>query len=209
MLANYRFDGKVADSATEADLVRLLGASRADVRKALARAQDEGWVEKAAGYGWEFLPMVDTLEAYEDLYAVRIALEPSCLLNAKFKPIRAELHALRAEQMALVTGSSELTPIEIFESNARFHAAIASWSGNAMAIQILRRLDRIRRLAEYRQATRVLPRQELAHEHCEILDAIEVGDMLAAASLLRTHLDGARRKKAIPSAFEPANSSNS
>ncbi|MNR65825.1 hypothetical protein D3C85_1890340 [compost metagenome] len=34
-----------------------------------------------------------------------------------------------------------------------------------------------------------------------MLDAVERGDMLLAASLLREHLDGARRRKAVAEAF--------
>lgn len=203
-LATFRFEGKLPDSVTETEVSRLLDASRAEVHKALLRAQDEGWAEKATGYGWELLPMVDSLEAYDDLYAVRIALEPACVLNPKFRPDKAELAALRREQQELSgRDPATLSPIEVFESNARFHATIAGWSHNQVAIQILRRLDRVRRLAEYRQAARPLPRQVMIHEHCDVLDAIESGDTLTAASLLRAHLDSARRKKVIPTAFGP------
>lgn len=201
-IARWRFEGKLADSVTEAELARLLGASRAEVHRALMRAQDEGWVERTAGYGWEFAPTVDTLDAYDDLYAVRLALEPACLLSTKFRPVRSELLAIRQEQTAIATGEvSHFTPVELFESNSRFHAIVVGWSGNAVAIGILRRLDRLRRLTEYRQAERPLPRRELALEHCKILEAIELGDTMLAASLLRAHLDGARRKKAIAAAF--------
>lgn len=203
-LANARFEGLVPESATETEVSRLLGVSRPDAHKALLRAEEEGWAQKTAGYGWEFLATVDSVEGYDDLYAVRVALEPACVLSPKFRPNRAELARLRAEQLAIAAADpADLTPVLLFESNARFHATIASWSQNQVAIQILRRLDRVRRLAEYRQATRPLPRDELANEHCEILDAIEAGDTLTAASMLRTHLDGARRKKVIPTAFGP------
>lgn len=201
-LAQARFEGRLPDSAKETELSKLLEASRADVHKALIRAEDEGWASRSTGYGWEFLPTVNTLEEYEDLYAVRVALEPACLLSPKFKPNLAELRQLRAEQMAIANADpSTLDPIELFENNAKLHATIVGWSGNLVAIQILKRLDRIRRLAEYRQATRPLPRKELALAHCGILDAIEAGDTLTAAALLKAHLDGARRKKVTPTAF--------
>lgn len=203
-LANARFEGRLPETVTESELSRILGASRADMHQALLRAQDEGWAHKTAGYGWEFLPTVDTLDSYDDLYAVRVALEPACVLNPKFRPEKAQLAQLRAEQLAIGNADpTSLDPVELFESNARFHATIAGWSGNKVAIQILGRLDRMRRLAEYRQATRPLPRDALANEHCAILDAIEAGDMLTAAALLRNHLDGARRKKVIAAAFGP------
>jgi DNA-binding GntR family transcriptional regulator len=201
-LAEARFQGTVPESVTDADLTRLLSASRADIRKVLLRAQSEGWVEKEAGYGWRFLPMIDSLDAYDDMYSLRIAIEPAGILNAKFKPDMEELKALRLEQTAIAEGAFEtMSAIERFKSNVRFHEAIATWSGNRYALQTLRRLDQMRRLAEYRQGAQELPRQALAQEHLGILDAIEAGDVLGAASLMRHHVDAARRKKAVMEVF--------
>lgn len=201
-IARMRFEGKLADSVTEADLCRLLGAGRSDVHQAMVRARDEGWVDKANGYGWDFMPTIDTLEAYDDLYAVRLALEPACVMSTKFRPVRSELVALRGEQMAIANGDvKNLVAVELFESNSHFHATLVHWSHNTVAIGVLQRLDRLRRLTEYHQAERPLPRRELALEHCRVLDAIEAGDTMLAASLLRAHLDRARQKKAIAAAF--------
>lgn len=201
-IARMRFEGKLADSVTEADLCRLLCEGRSDVHQAMVRARDEGWVDKATGYGWNFVPTIDTLEAYDDLYAVRLALEPACVMSTKFRPVRTELLALRREQMGIANGDvKHLVAVELFESNSRFHATLVRWSHNTVAIGVLQRLDRLRRLTEYHQAERPLPRRELALEHCRVLDAIEAGDTMLAASLLRSHLDQARQKKAIAAAF--------
>lgn len=204
-LAQLRHQGQLPAQVTEAGLVRRLGEPRARIRKALERAQEEGWAERRVGYGWEFPQVADSLDSYSDLYEVRIALEPACILSPKFKPNKRELDVLRAEQKAIAESEARtLTAIELFEANARFHATIAAWSHNHHAIQILKRLDRIRRLAEYHHAARPLPRREFAEDHCAILDAIEDGDTVLAASLLKTHLDAARRRKAVPAAFEQA-----
>lgn len=202
-LADARFRGELPESVTEADLTRLIGASRGEVRRVLVRAQAEGWAEKEAGYGWTFLPLIDSLEAYDDMYALRIAIEPAGILSPKFRPDMRELQELRSEQQAILDGVHQ-TATERFESNARFHEAIAAWSANRFTLQTLRRLDQLRRLAEYRQAKQDLPRLALAREHLEILAAIETGDNLAAASLMKQHLSGARLKKATSDAFAPA-----
>ncbi|KIQ00413.1 MULTISPECIES: GntR family transcriptional regulator [Pseudomonas] len=202
-LAEARFDGLLPDSVTEADLVRLLNATRSEVSKALGRAQSEGWVEKEVGYGWRFLPMIDSLEAYDDMYSLRIAIEPAGILSPKFRPDLEELQMLRQEQMSILNGGYKtMTSIDRFESNARLHETIAKWSGNRFSLQTLRRLDQMRRLVEYRQARHELPRQELAQEHIHILDAISQGDNLYAASLMRQHIEDARRKKAVSKVFE-------
>jgi DNA-binding GntR family transcriptional regulator len=202
-LAQARFDGATPESVTEADLTRLLEASRTDVRKVLARAQIEGWAEKEAGYGWRFLPMIDSLDAYDDMYMLRVAIEPAGILSPKFRPDRNELLSLRREQQEILDGGYEaITAIDRFESNTRFHETIAAWSNNRFSLQTLRRLDQMRRLAEYRQAQMPLPRQALAQEHLDILDAIEAGDVLTAAGLMRQHIDAARRKKAVTELFD-------
>ncbi|SAK89272.1 GntR family transcriptional regulator [Caballeronia pedi] len=201
-LADARFRGAIPESVTEADLTRLLDASRSDVRKVLVRAQSEGWVEKEAGYGWRFLPMIDSLDAYDDMYSLRAAIEPAGILSPKFRPNLDELRELRREQQSILDGGHEaMTPTERYESNARLHETIASWSQNRLALQTLRRLDQMRRLAEYRQAKQQLPRRALAQEHIDILNAIERGDFLEAASLMRRHIEAARSKKAVLEVF--------
>ncbi|WP_321871576.1 GntR family transcriptional regulator [Paraburkholderia tropica] len=208
-MAESRFNGAIPDSVTEADLTRALDASRADVRKALLRAQNEGWVEKEAGYGWRFLPMIDSLEAYDDMYSLREAIEPACILSPKFRPDLNELRHLKQEQESILDGSrGPMSATERFEMNARLHEAIVSWSGNQFALQTVRRLDRLRRLAEYRQAPQRLPTADLAKEHLEILAAIERGDTLAAASLMKRHIDYARLKKAVSQVFDHAEAEN-
>lgn len=202
-LAQARFDGEVPESVTEADLTRLLGVSRSEIGKVLTRVQSEGWVEKEVGYGWRFLPMIDSLEAYEDMYSLRLAIEPAGILSSKFRPDLEQLRVLREEQQAILDGGYlTMTAIERFESNARFHETIAEWSGNRFSLQTLRRLDQMRRLAEYRQTHKDLPRQALAQEHLQILDAIEKGDNLSAASYMRQHIEAAWRKKAVSAVFQ-------
>ena len=86
-----------------------------------------------------------------------------------------------------------MTAIELFESNSRFHETLAGWSGNAFIVHAVRRVNLLRRLVDYKLATNRAPRATQAAEHLGILDAIEAGDALRAASLMREHLEGARR----------------
>ena len=98
-----------------------------------------------------------------------------------------------------------MTPIELFESNSNFHETLAKWGHNRFVLQSVRRINQLRRLIEYRQASRRAPRQTQAREHLAILAAIEAQDFAQAASLMRAHLDGARRGKVIEAgAFPPS-----
>lgn len=195
-IADDRLGRRLPDLVNEADLMRLYGVSRSVLRKVLSRIQQEGWVEKSVGHGWAFQPMIDSAEAYEESYVFRTALEPTGLLAGGFKADPAELAALRRQQ-ELIAGSGwkTMTAIELFESNSQFHETLAKWSGNRFILQAVRRTDQLRRLVEYRQARSREPRQTQAKEHLEILSAIAAHDALRAATLMRAHLEGARRGK--------------
>jgi len=185
-----------AADSREADLMREFSVGRAILRKVLSRIQQEGWIERRPGHGLEFLPTIDSVEAYEESYALRLAVEPAGLLSPKFRPNRVLLDACRKQQEFIAgAGYRTMTPIELFEANARFHETIAEFSGNRFFVQTVRRMDQLRRLVEYMQAEHRLPRKEQAVEHLAILDAIATGDYLDAATKMREHLDGARRAK--------------
>ncbi|WP_408394460.1 FCD domain-containing protein [Paraburkholderia sediminicola] len=72
-----------------------------------------------------------------------------------------------------------LSPSDRLESSARFHETIMPWSHNRLALEILRNLYQMRRIAEYRQEKQAQPRQvHMTHDHLKILDAIEQGDTI-------------------------------
>jgi len=195
-IAEDRLAQRIPSLVNEADLMRTYEAPRSALRKVLSRIQQEGWVEKAVGHGWEFLPLIDSPQAYEESYAFRAAIEPTGLMSPTFHADPAELEALRRHQDFIATeGWKSMTPIELFESNSAFHEALAKWSGNRFILQAVRRTDQLRRLVEYRQAQSRAPRQTAAKEHLRILDAIAANDALQAAAFMRAHLEGARRNK--------------
>ena len=195
-IADDRLSKRLADAINEVELMRLYSTSRSTLRKVLSRIQQEGWIEKSVGHGWEFQPMIDSPEAYEESYVFRSALEPTGLLNSGFRANPVELATLRRQQVYIAEGGFEsMTAIELFEANSQFHETLAKWSGNRFILQSVRRTDQLRRLVEYRQARERRPRQTQAQEHLGILEAISQQDLLRAAALMRAHLDGARRGK--------------
>ena len=195
-IAEARRSGELPDEVTEAELMRRFDVARSSLRKVLSRMSEEGWIEQNLGHGWRFLPMIDTPQAYEESYLFRQAIEPVGIVSPSFHADPRELDALRREQQQIVNGGwRSMTAIELFEANSRFHETIAQWSGNRFIAQSVRRINLQRRLVEYHQAAQRKPRQTQAQEHLQILDAIAVHDYVLAASLLRGHLDGARRAK--------------
>jgi len=147
------------------------------------------------------MPMIDTSKAYEESYLFRQAIEPSGIMSPSFRIDPIGLGELRREQQRIVDGGfRSMTPIALFEANSRFHETLAHWSGNRFIQQAVRRVNLQRRLVEYHQASQHRPRQTQAQEHLEILAALSAHDVLQAASLMRAHLEGARRKKAYSKA---------
>lgn len=206
-IAELHLDGGLASDVNEAEMMRLLGVSRNQLRKCLSRIQQEGWVERSAGHGWHFMPVVDSVEAYEESYYFRIVNEPAAILGPSFEPCQGELSSLIAEQKFIASqGYSYMTAQELFDANTRFHETVASWSGNRFIVQSLKRLNQLRRLVEYKQIEKRASRKGQSSEHLDILYAIQRMDRLEAASLMRKHLEGARRTKVYDSSlFRRAN----
>lgn len=195
-IAEERQAGKLSDEVTEAELMRRFNVARSTLRKVLARISEEGWIEQRVGHGWCFSSMIDSPEAYEESYLFRQAVEPTGLLGPSFRFDAGQLKELRREQQLIVDGGFKtMTAIELFEANSRFHETLAQWSNNRFVLQSVRRINQLRRLVEYRQASKRGARQTQAQEHLGILDAINQHEFLQAASLMRAHLDGARRGK--------------
>jgi DNA-binding GntR family transcriptional regulator len=198
-IAEARRTGDIPDEVSEAELMRRFGVVRGTLRKVLARMSEEGWVEQNVGHGWTFLPMIDTPQAYEESYLFRQAIEPTGFLSPSFRIDAAGLAELRREQQRIVDGGFRtMTAIELFEANSRFHETLAHWSGNRYIEQAVRRINLQRRLLEYQQASQRKPRQTQAQEHIQILDALAAHDVLQAATLMRAHLEGARKAKVHP-----------
>lgn len=195
-IAEERQAGRLPDEVSEAELMRHFNVARSTLRKVLSRISEEGWIEPRMGNGWAFQSMMESPEAYEESYFFRQAIEPTGILMPSFHVVDAELQQLRREQRRIVGGGFRtMTPIELFEANCRFHETLAGWSGNRFILQSVRRVNQLRRLIEYRQASRREPRQAQSEEHLAILEAIAGLDYTKAAYLLRAHLDGARREK--------------
>jgi len=195
-VATDRQAGKLADEISEAALMRQYDVPRAAILRVLSRAQKEGWVERNKGHGWSFVPLIETADAYEESYLFRQTIEPAAILSPSFRADPGELGELRRQQEFIRDrGFGSMTPIELFEANATFHEKIAGWSGNRYYLQSLQRVNQLRRLVEYRQADERTFRRTMSDDHLGILDAIERQDMLRAATLLREHLDSARKTK--------------
>ncbi|WP_213989256.1 GntR family transcriptional regulator [Sodalis sp. dw_96] len=196
-IAELRLTNKLPELFTEIELMRKLDVSRTVLRSALTRIQQEGWLEFRTGQGWKTLPVIDSVEAYRESFALRIMIEPAGILSDAFNIDRKRLEEFRKQQLHIVeTGFLTMTTLELFEANADFHETLALCSGNRFLLQTIKRLNQLRRLVEYRQMQKKrLQRKHPSEEHIEILDLLLEGDRLGAANKLRLHLERAKSNK--------------
>jgi DNA-binding GntR family transcriptional regulator len=193
--AEDRILGKLHGHVSETELMTRYGVSRIRLMKILMRMSQEGWVERRPGHGWNFLPVLDTVEALDKSYRFRILVEPAALLEPSYQVDPVVFARLREEHEALLAGPiDERMPFRMFEIGVRFHEQIVSCSGNPYFLDAVRHMNRLRRLIEYRVPVDPI-RLDRYREHLEIITLLEKGDHASASALLRDHLDRSRLKK--------------
>ncbi|MEP7456615.1 GntR family transcriptional regulator [Phyllobacterium sp. SB3] len=195
-LAECWIRDEIPGEVTEQWLRDRYGLTKVQVNDILNRATEEGWAERKQGYGWRFLYVVKTPEALEQLYRFRSVIEPAGFLEPTFYLQSDLMRTQKRVQESMLAGDIERWPAErLLRVGTDFHEALALCSGNAIFHQALVRANRMRRLLEYRS---MLDRSRLylqCQEHLQILDLLERGENIEAASLMRRHLSGALAKK--------------
>ena len=190
-LAN-RLPGEV----TEQMLRSRYDLTKAQLSDILVRAAREGWAERKQGYGWRFLPVAKTAEAFAQIYRFRQTIEPAAMLEPGYRIDREVLLEQRRIQERMLEHDIERLPGErLLENGAMFHEELIRFSGNPFFHQALVRVNRMRRLMEYRTQ---IDRRRLyvqCSEHIEIIKTLEAGQVVDASFLMRRHLGGALSTK--------------
>ncbi|MET8489654.1 GntR family transcriptional regulator [Streptomyces tendae] len=195
-IAADRLDGRLPDRITENALARRYDLPSGQLAHVLRRVAVEGWIERLPGYGWEFQPMLTSMDAYQDSYRFRLTIEPAAILEPGFVLDRDALETVRAQQQRLVDGEIHtIGNAQLYDLNSRFHEAVMACSNNTFFIDSLRRVDRLRRLIEYRRS---LQRDRAAlrcAEHVRIADLLLAGERTEASAYLREHLSSVSQEK--------------
>jgi DNA-binding GntR family transcriptional regulator len=191
--------GHLPARASESELIRRYGASRAMVVRVLQRAAGEGWTERLPGRGWAFIPLLTSELTYEQICRYRIVVEPSAMLEPTFVLDRSAIEACYAEQIALFETAGEgLSPVEVFESGSRFHQIVLDCSRNPFFINGLAQVNKVRRLVEYHKTLASRNWLERCQEHARIAELLLSGAREEASALMRRHLEEGAREKGDP-----------
>lgn len=194
-IAADRLEGDLGDRITEL-LARRYGLGSAQLTRILRRINVEGWIERLPGYGWEFQPVLTSLQAYRDSCRFRLLLEPAAIMEPGFAVDRRVLIEVRAQQQGLVDGEIwTIGNAELFDRNRAFHETVMACSHNSFFIDSLHRADTVRRLIEYRRSLARDRARARCREHVQIADLLLADRRFEAAEALRRHLDSVAVEK--------------
>jgi DNA-binding GntR family transcriptional regulator len=195
-IAEERLAGQIKIRFTEMEFMRRYGVSRVRLSKLLSQMAKEGWVERTLGHGWEFQPILTSTAAYEQSYRFRMLVEPAALVEPGYTVQTSAFDRVRLEQQWIISDRGGYqSPIDTFQFRANFHETIVGCSGNAFFLESIRRVNRLRRLFEYRLKKTKRELVQESREHIAILDLLERGLNAEASQFLRSHLETARTTK--------------
>lgn len=198
-IARDRLAGTIPDRISENELSRRYDVTRPRLQALLRRMSEEGWAERRPGHGWQFLPVLTSMESYRHSYSFRQAIEPAALLEPGFRVDVPLLERHLAQQRELAAGAiADISAVRLFEINSAMHEDLIACSGNRFFIDSLRRVDRLRRLIEYRLTVDRGQAQLRCAEHVRILELVLEGRNPEAAVAMRRHLAALGPIKAGP-----------
>jgi DNA-binding GntR family transcriptional regulator len=185
LLRQEIFEGRLAPQASldqEALAIRL-GLSTTPLREALRRLESEKLVISRPHRDAIVAPL--SLRVLEDVYAIRLVLDPLAVMLAASKAADGELKAIRA---AFHDGPHDGDPISHLYSNRALHREIYSACGNETLVEVLDmlwdRTDRYRLITLDDEGTI----NSANVEHQDITDALVARDASRASELMRDHV---------------------
>jgi DNA-binding GntR family transcriptional regulator len=176
---------KPGERLGEKELADVFGVSRTLVREALMQLQARGFVEVRSRMGWYVVE--PSFEEARETYAARRVIETGLLRDAG-KPLQTAIRRLRqhvaSERKAIATSDAATRSIQL----ADFHVCLAECLGNrfltAMMVDLSARTTLVSALYQSQAAA-----QESNDDHANIVAALAAGDMAAAETLMRAHID--------------------
>lgn len=187
-LAEDHLTGSIPERVSQNALMRRYGTTPGQIKRVLMRASQEGWAERLPGHGWAFLPVLKSIESYEQSYRFRMLIEPAGMVEPGFRLNEAALLRVRAQQERLLTSDiSALSASVLFQAGVRVHETIMECSGNLFFVDGLRRANQLRRLLAYQRITPSWVNN--CQSHIQIIDLLLQGERAEAAARMKDHLE--------------------
>ena len=164
-----------------------LGVSRSPVHHALTRLVSEGLLSVRPRRGYYVSPV--TSRGIAEGYDVRLALE---LLAAERTVGRLSPAELERFDELLEATAAAISHEEWDSANAAFHEHQVDVAGNALLSGVYRELS-VNLMMQVIRGGRVEGHADLVTEHRRIVDAFRAGDLDAAKTAIRAHVETGRR----------------
>jgi DNA-binding GntR family transcriptional regulator len=177
------------EAVTEEQLARRYDVGRPAARAAVQRLTQEQLIE-VSGKRYIIAPV--TLKDVQDLYAVRLVLEPLAARDAAGRLTPGQLQRL-TELLDVHYELGDRQSLAAYASGCtEFHVLIAQAAGNGFLTEIVGRInDRLERLNHLSHMRR--NRSEATRDwHRELVDALAVGDAERAQQVMAGHIIDSR-----------------
>ena len=174
----------------ENELARRYNVSKAPVRDALLRMQEQGLIEVIPRQGYLVKP-ISIIDAH-DLYEMRLLLEKSSIRRACDEATDEDLDLLDCFRSV---DNSNLAHWVIY--NRSFHRKITQLSGNKrmakITAEVIDQFDRLT-FVGVANAPSAANSEKFVAEHCEIIDALQARDRSKATSLITKHITKSQKR---------------
>jgi DNA-binding GntR family transcriptional regulator len=173
-------------SIAETDVASAFGVSRPTAKSAIMTLVHAGLLRRDA-HRPAYVPHLLPDDVY-DLYRARIPLELEVvagLARERTVPPAAADAVVELGRLA-----DDVPTSQFIAADLRFHRALVDGAGSPRLSRLYNTiLDEIH--LTMRQSRLALGGERIAREHAEVLDSIRAGDVTAATTTLREHLEGA------------------
>ncbi len=169
-------------------LARRFDISQTPIREALSQLEVEGLVSKIPNAGYRASPQM-TRKELDDLYALRLLIEPGAAALAAERMTEEQLAALSEiqDEMGQVQTGTGIAYARFAEADAMLHHLVALGSDNRPIAETIERLHTHLHIFRFLYATNAP--QEAAEEHSRIIAALLARDPEAARSAMYDHLE--------------------
>jgi DNA-binding GntR family transcriptional regulator len=172
---------------SEASLTQRFDHRQAAVRSALQRLMQEGLVEKADERNLRVAPL--TLKDVQDIYGVRIILEPKAAELAAAAGLAApDLERLRRISQSSYELTSHAQLVEFLSANRDFNLTIASAAGNSRLLATITGLQDLTLRVLYLGIRSLNVSAWFQSMHSQIVDALAARDGALVSKLWITDL---------------------
>ena len=173
----------------ELELARHFNVGRTVARDVLLRLEGLGLIEKDERLRWAVLPLEG--ERIRQLYELRWLLEPAALRAAALAAPKGEIEAMTRRLRTAMKAYPAVSRVEMDSLEHDLHVALLSHCGNQPLLDSLQRTRCILTLSKHvLGGAAPMPRRDpFMAEHLSVFQALAAGDLAAADTMLKTHLE--------------------